>query len=209
MIQKKWFRIETGADGSVLSCVEVPAQGRNGAVVRFYEAADKAAACSAAKEWYEKHRQSMNASSKRTKERAAVAEKCRICLREPPRPGRLSCQGCVDSLPSRLPRKAHKRENRGNPEKVRDSFRDTLQRTTEMHKEVFGSPSGYNFWLLLRKFDTLGPAAFRDYLVSKIPNYEQLMAKQAAEQKKNQPITNLNTETDAAWVELEEQAAAE
>ncbi len=64
-LQKKWFRIETGKDGDILSCEEVSAKGRAGSVVRYYEALDKAEACAAAKAWAENHRRNQRERSER------------------------------------------------------------------------------------------------------------------------------------------------
>lgn len=54
MIQKRVFRIEHDPkDGSIRSCQEVDSKGRNGGIVRYYEALSEAEACSLAKQWWQ------------------------------------------------------------------------------------------------------------------------------------------------------------
>lgn len=76
MIQKKWFRVEHDKDGNILSCEEVDAKGRAGSVVRFYEAANKADACSQAKAWWERRLQQNREYQRQRRQNNARTGRC-------------------------------------------------------------------------------------------------------------------------------------
>lgn len=161
MIQKKWFRVETASDGSILSCEEVEAKGRSGSVVRFYEAADKADACSQAKEWYERRRQQdREQSAKNRSERKALGLCSRSGCRSKPEKGRSYCARCSANK---------NEENKLRRQRRRDGDFSDSRINAGIQREKHGTQQSYRWWLLLQRFDELGPVAFRAWLVSKIP----------------------------------------
>lgn len=160
MIQKKWFKIEMGADGAILSCTEVEAKGKNGSVTRYYEALSKEGACNRAKEWYA-HR----AATDRKRYVAAKATGLCVCgCGNPPRPGKTTCQAAIDRRELlRLERKAGRpplRTFHATPEASMAAHRASEQRR--------GGSTGSVFRKCLKHFDKLGPEAFRAWLVSEI-----------------------------------------
>lgn len=81
VIQKKWFRIEHNADGSLGAVTEVDAKGRNGSIVRYYESVDAADACRQAKEWYENYRETHRRGVAARHTRLMAEGKCVDCGR--------------------------------------------------------------------------------------------------------------------------------
>lgn len=164
MIQLKWFRIETGADGSILSCQEVEAKGRSGAVVRYYESASAGEACKAAKEWFT-HRQ---ATQKARRQRFKDSGMCECGCGGPARPGKTTCQ----ARGARLAQFAKERRA-GRPllrlrhataEDSLDAFR--AGHVSSVRRR--GGSIGCNLRMCLNRLDKVGPEAFRSWLVSEI-----------------------------------------
>lgn len=188
MIQKKWFRVETGKDGSVLSCEEVEAKGRSGAVVRFYEAIDKAAACSAAKSWWEDKLRKAVVSGADRRLRYAKDGLCETCGKSPvatdtrdrwgnPR-GRAStqCRACLDKAAHyRELRKAgvRTRETRLGPDESFRREKERQRRSHEIDRQRAGGSAATFYLRMLKKLDAIGHVAFRAWLVSRIPALQQ------------------------------------
>lgn len=168
MIQKRWFRIETAKDGSILSCSEVEAKGKGGGVVRFYEAADAADACAQAKAWYAAERQRCNAG---VKQRAAARKARGLCIScKTPSPDFARCKTCRDRYAEyqRL-----QKSGLSNKRQAADPV-EQLQRKKDRaaaFKAKKGGSAKYQYSLILSKLDKLSPGeapAFRAWLVGKI-----------------------------------------
>lgn len=188
MIQKKWFCVETAADGSVLSCTQVEAKGRSGAVVRFYEAVDEADACSQAKEWYDRWREGRRIANSRWRIKRAAAGLCisqQAGCDKTARPGMRTCQSCSDRTAAAQRRRRERRElgdfrdlrlNPGGAVAVMNTRSENRRRSRRNAASLAGSSYGYFHLLILRKLDELSPGealAFRAWLVSKIPSMQQ------------------------------------
>lgn len=169
-MQKKWFRIETDASGAILSCDEVDSKGRQGAIVRYYEALTKAEACEKAKEWAARYRASATAHTMRRQESAKANGYCINCYARP-RVNASRCEICRDKF------NARKRELRSGSEPlIRKLSDDQLlehvlrkrQRARDKAKQKWGSYRSVEVYLMLSKLDTVGPDAFRAYLCDRI-----------------------------------------
>ena len=156
MLQKKWFRIESYADGSIASCEEVEVKGRNGSVVRFYEAADNAEACAQASAWFREQQLRFRSDMKTRSERG-------LCLRCKKRLVNGACERCAA-----VKERANVRAS-GKAPPVTGGAAPSHQ-AGAMHSAAV---RGHTWQLLLRRFDELGPVAFRAWLVSKIPAMQQ------------------------------------
>lgn len=194
MIQKKWFRIETDASGAILSCTEVDSKGRQGAVVRYYEALTKADACRQAKEWAERFRSNLRASNVRRRDRLLAAGLCKWCGKNP-RVNADHCEECrvrVNKLNNQ--RRRDRRNGDSAPRKNLDpiQLRENVRASNNRHKDSlrakWGSESSWVTSCLVRHLDTLGPQLFRKMLCDKIrkagggaalDEYERERAKQA------------------------------
>lgn len=163
MIQLKWFRIETGADGSILSCTEVEAKGRSGAVVRYYEAVSASKACDAAKEWAKARRERANARHKRIVS-IGICASCGGSSRK----GKCLCQGCADRRATlakslRLGRPLLTKRH-ASPVEAKEAYRASARAS----RRALGNTSGCIYRAILIKLDTKGPSKFRAWLVSEI-----------------------------------------
>lgn len=185
MIQHRWFKIEQGADGTILSCVEVEAKGVKCGTVRFYSAVDASAACYAAKKWYKAHRIKHNSWQRDHREKIKGNGECVTrfsgCTKVV-EPGKSRCANCkAKALAGETARRArHKvgdmtdlRLHPGGPAQVMQNQRAAANAGTRKLREAAGGARAYEALLMLRKFDSLGPVAFRAWLVSKIPSMQQ------------------------------------
>lgn len=161
MIQKKWFRVEHQKDGSI-SCDEVEAKGKNGAVVRYYEALTKEEACYKAKQWWDK-------AKERYKEYSANRRASGICsCGKTARLGMCKCQDCADKSINR--KRARKLgvlgswKRKSSAEEALKARRDTNAK----HNKLRGGSVGSVCRTALRKLDSLGHEDFRKWLVSEI-----------------------------------------
>jgi hypothetical protein len=164
VIQLKWFRIETGADGSILSCTEVEAKGRSGGVVRFYEAIDADKACKSAQDWFASRQRSW----KKRYENNKASGMCGCGCGGPARTGKTTCQAQVDRT-TRLAkeRKAGRPRMNIRHATAEDALRASLDDLAR-HDKARGGSSGARLRANLVRFDALGPIAFRAWLVSEI-----------------------------------------
>lgn len=74
-----WFRIELDKTGAILTCEETGEALRSGRYIRYIEADNKAAACSFAKQWYEKRKAWRRKSDKKLQDTRRAAGLCRSC----------------------------------------------------------------------------------------------------------------------------------
>lgn len=172
MIQKKWFSVETLKDGSVGKFCEVEAKGRNGSVIRFYEAIDAADACSQAKDWHSRRKARDNKLRADKREELRATGVCFRC-RKKPMVNASWCAECRDKA-NLLRRQLRRGERPVSVPRLSadDAFareKERNARDRERMKEKHGSAAVYRYVILLEKFDRLGPGAFRAWLVSKIP----------------------------------------
>jgi hypothetical protein len=213
-LQLKWFRIEQDASGAILSCEEVEAKGRRGAHVRYYEAVDKAAACDAAKAWYERYlmrrreyarkrredpavRASAAASTSSRYQKLRAAGLCTSCGTNP-LATQWRCTECharqreakrrrKDCLPP-LPRKPG---NVVSAERQRAQYEASNRLCHARVVSAWGSSGAHQISLFLRHFDSMSPAQFRTYLIGRITKLGgETAAKALAEyeaQRANQP----------------------
>jgi hypothetical protein len=131
VIQKRWFRIETAKDGSILNCSEVEAKGRSGGVVRFYEAVDAADACSQAKAWYINDRNAKREWAAKARAAAKAKGLCVQCKRRKPFKGKKQCQVCSD-----MKREIHLRwREAGCPPLQRVSAADAMATKHEYNRQ--------------------------------------------------------------------------
>lgn len=222
-LQLKWFRVEQAADGSILSCEEVDAKGRRGAHVRYYEAVDKAAACSAAKEWHERHKAQGRARNKRRRQDPIVREAdiaaarrrqqskrdvglCASCGVNPLSTG-WYCEACssrksearrrrLDGLPP-LPRRRASTEV--TPEHRRAKLRRAAEESKARNNAIWGSRSAYDLACMLRHFDSMPPAQFRTYLIGRITKIGGVAAAKALADYEAQRAEELDRATSAQY----------
>jgi hypothetical protein len=173
MIQKKWFRIETDVSGAIISCAEVDSKGKQGAVVRYYEALTKADACKQAKEWYASRKKWI---AKNVLRRRAIVKDggCRQCSSPRGSAGTSNfCRRCADELARR------QREMRaGTFVHTRGPQADSAESAFEKHKNnlrskaeriaKIGGSGAARLLGTLRQFDQLGPDRFRSKLCERI-----------------------------------------
>lgn len=157
MIQKKWFAVEQHADGSLGAVTEAPAKGRNGSVVRYYEAVDAADACAQAKEWYENYSKVHARGAAAGRARKMAAGKCTNCgINKGPDATRWHCRGCADKQNARdrertrlgcvtLPKKSV------NVAEMRDKRRALDEKGRERKIKLSGSLWEYNKGLIFSK----------------------------------------------------------
>lgn len=151
MIQKRWFSVETLADGSIGKVCEVEAKGRNGSVVRFYEAVDKADACSQAKSWHEADK-----ARRRSAYSDRVSANPGACTLHPRHPKK--CPKCKEQ---------RRRIKTGECAKRRTEVSaEELLKAKKIRDRI--SAEARTWVSLLSRFDALGPVAFRAWLVSRI-----------------------------------------
>lgn len=160
MIQKKWFSVEHLKDGSIGKVTEVEAKGRSGAVVRFYEAADAADACTQAAQWFARSRAQSAAANRRRRDARRADALCTDCGGTPT-PGFVRCEGCRNRSAADM-RLSRQGVNRRGP----------LLSPEEAYARYRSNPT-VRLATVLRRFDALGPVAFRAWLVSKIPAMQQ------------------------------------
>lgn len=178
---KTWFRIELDSSGAILSCAEVDRSERSGKLVRFVEAGTAAEACSAVKEWYAAHLSSgrmRNALHREARRAAGLCTGQTSGCTGTPRIGFGTCDNCalVSAANHRLRRLRKKlgdtadlRLSNGGAQSVRDAHLAGINKRSRARREAAGGAAALEALRLLRKFDSLGPEAFRAWLVSKIP----------------------------------------
>ena len=188
MIQRKWFWIEHLPDGGIGRTGESETKGRNGSVIRYYEAVDLADACAQAQQWWARKKQT-NAefSARRRKERFARGL-CESCGQRPieqsktqkNRWGGLSvrhhkvakkCRECMDRT-AELSLERRRGLRPANHPDANTAYAKALEwRERAAAKAIAkaGSSTGIVYLRMLTKFDELGAVAFRAWLVSKIP----------------------------------------
>ncbi len=169
MIQKKWFRIETDASGAILSCEEVNSKGRQGATVRYYEALTKAAACSQASKWAAKHREVRNNANRERAERLRSAGLCVTCGRSP-RGNASRCDRCREEYNARvrqLRTGAAPKISKLSDLALRESTRESAASKNRSMRAKWGRV-GADYYLVLKRFDAIGPEAFRVDLCQRI-----------------------------------------
>lgn len=173
MIQKKWFRVETGKDGSVLSCEEVEAKGKAvGSVVRFYEAADKADACRQAKLWWSHKKEIDRDYSEKRQKIRRKAGLCSRCGKNPRAKNRVNCEPCQKL------RIARAKELAEGAERIRPTYETpeaalaakiaSRDKVRTEHPENLVLIGGM---IVLKKLDELSPGeapAFRSWLMTRI-----------------------------------------
>lgn len=192
-LQKKWFRIEQDAGGAILSCEEVDSKGRKGAHVRYYEALDKAQACSDAVAWYEKSAAAwriryekrradpalVKEDSRRATARRDAAIEIGVCssCRLLPLVNKHVCAKCRDRFnENRRRRLAGLPALRNKPKVPREQLAaKALARSVETRANfrskqthTWGSRNAYDISCVLTRFDTMTPAQFRRDLVARI-----------------------------------------
>lgn len=172
MIQKKWFRIETDKDGAILSCEEVSSKGRQGAVVRYYEALTKADACKQAKEWQRERANRNSANTKERRSRLNAQGKCGICRRAGPiSPGGV-CKHCRSAEAKRAKELASGAERKirryADPMAALDAERLSKANTRARIVAKWGSTRAYDTWLVLRRLREEGAVALDAFLCSSI-----------------------------------------
>ncbi len=181
-LQKKWFRVEQSADGSILSCTEVDAKGRKGAHVRFYEAADSAAACDAAKAWYENYAAKDRAAQRTRYGKRKSEGSCTRC-KSPPVAGKSLCARHRDALAEY--NRAHYL-GQVSPHTPLDPAIARARILANVKKQgLLQRPLKMNLRAVLREFDARNPVDFRVWLVleiekRRIRGLQKLNAKHAA-----------------------------
>ena len=170
MIQKKWFRIETDSEGNILSCEEVSSKGRQGAVVRYYEALDKADACKQAKEWANRYRETKRSSMNARRREREANGLCVYCGVRPSASAQ-SCRECV-ALNTQRSRELRlgrvPRISRLSDTELRERVRDRKRQEQKLVAERWGSSRAYARYLDLVRLDRSGPEAFREDLCDRI-----------------------------------------
>lgn len=178
MIQKKWFSVEHQPGGTLGQVREVEAKGRNGSVVRFYEATDKADACSQAAQWYLRIKAQQNASQNELRARRIAKGKCTHC-ELPAIPGRRTCARHIDRRRNRNKRPPATRPHYATLELAATALREANRASSARHNARIGGPMAKVYWNILRKLRMLGADGLEAWLIARIPNYEQLMAKES------------------------------
>lgn len=173
-LQFKWFRIEQDASGAILSCEEVDAKGRKGAHVRYYEALDKASACSAAMGWYAAYTQVKREKSRTRRTKFAELGLCSSCSR-PKEPGREDvqvCKMCAARAAERQRATKGRRESPLRPARLgADEFVRRMTGVSEPAKRRAlprQSQQCRHYVAMLEKFDRVTPNHFRTWLVGAI-----------------------------------------
>lgn len=169
MIQKKWFRIETDASGAILSCEEVSSKGRQGAIVRYYEALTKADACKQAKEWAARYRSICAASQRKTAHEAKEKGLCIRC-RVNPLVNASHCESCREKARAEHV-ELRKRRKRGEPVRTpmpADKLRERVAQEQLRYKRKWGGARPYEYARLLKRIDTMGREELRQWVRRKI-----------------------------------------
>lgn len=167
-----FWRVELDKSGAILTCDLVPDQGKNGGRVIFVEAETKATACSNAKAWHERRKTLRARCDKKRSDDLKARRKaglCTVCGR-PAGPGKRPyygqtvsasvCQPCSTTLAARRT----ERENGAAPKMRahRISPEEAVVSALRTRKLRLGLGT------VLKKFDALGPVAFREWLVAEI-----------------------------------------
>lgn len=174
MIQKKWFRVEQNKDGDILSCDEVECKGRQGAIVRYYEAADKAEACSLAKQWADNYRTIQNKHSEKLRNKRADSCLCLDCGL-PALADRSRCEKCLKT-DAKKGREYRKRKRLGLPQLLHklpdqerwDNRKQQYTKSNNRRSEIWGSSTAHRYFLLLKKLHSLGAEAYEHWLREQI-----------------------------------------
>jgi len=166
-----FWKVELLKDGSISSVEPCEAKGRNGTDVIYVEADTKPEACSQAKRWWQLKKDRTLRSTRNRAERAKSMGKCSACMRLPSRPGRMTCVACAERKAQRA------REVRAGAEVKKPMPRDRAWESWKQHKEASrqrrGGPKGMFLRGVLRRFDEMGPEAFREWVVSELMRIDQ------------------------------------
>jgi hypothetical protein len=173
-----WWKVTLDSSGAILTCEQVDTVSKGTSRVTYVQATCKAEACSAAKFWWDRvkaHNRARAAERKLAKRSRGL---CETCGKTPPETKRRKCRRCLDRLNERAqarlagaPRirptyasaeEAH-RVNLENQRKYRESRR--AERRCNLR-----------YTDLLRKFDEIGPAAFRAWLASRAVSSDSAQA---------------------------------
>lgn len=179
MMIEKVFRIELDDSGAILSCLEVAiGETKRGTKhVRFVHAIDAAAACDKAKRWYAS---AMERSAKWSKDRRSVRVARGECADQfigctgSPVLGKKACKACLLVAAARKDeyRKGIRVAKEKLPLDVRArKFKEKLRDRSR----AFKLANGGIFYRAqcLKKLDSLGPVAFRAWLVAEIERYQR------------------------------------
>lgn len=185
-----WWRVEFGRDGSVKGAQEMEYVSTPTRVVGyvFVRANNKASAVTKAIDWYKRYCEKNRRDCQKRRERLDREGLCWHCRKTAVTGDMKTCPPCAkanaDRAKGRRDRLAAgdtrdmRRTNPDGIEGIRARVKADTARATQTRRELAGSDTGYKYLTLLRKFDTLGPVAFRAWLVSKIPAMQQDTAEQ-------------------------------
>lgn len=147
-----WWRVELDTSGAILKVEQVEYAAQNKRLVRFVEADTKAEACNNAKRWYvAKLARDREIQSTKCKARRD-AGLCSKCGRRPGAPRRIWCTLCLER-------------------KAVESRRWRAGLSVPNHNDeniAYARRAGINAYAALKRFDEIGPVAFRAWLVEKL-----------------------------------------
>jgi hypothetical protein len=159
-VPRPWWRVEIDASGAILSCKEVEIEGNAQKRVLYFQAADAKEAVQSAKEWYLDYRARRTKSSKKYADNAWAAGRCMTCgnKKEKDRQHLTKCRSCEQRCSQRRVAKkagAPLLVKKHTPESAREAMKVAAKLQVRLP-------------MILKKFDSMGPADFRAWLVAEI-----------------------------------------
>lgn len=181
-----WWRIELDKSGAILSCAHVEMSGTSRGRIRFVEADSDAEACSRSVDGY--RRSLLYHREKGATLRAAQTARGLCCIsycKNEPEHGKKRCKehAAIGNANSRRWRSGEARANHPSEDLAAEARAADRRRVTRKARDEKGGEAGLRV-VLLSKFDTLGPVAFRAWLVAGIEKFNAARAAQKKEPTK-------------------------
>lgn len=153
-----WFRIELDGTGAILSCTEVELAEKQGRLVRFVEAPDKAGACSSVKQWYEHRCRTMVEKRQVMIARRHAEGKCTDC-EKPSAPGVKMCQTHIERRRAYGKRDRMRARGEAPPPERPIRLEPRIAYLAQCEPALKASR-------IIFELDRLGPVAFRAWVMS-------------------------------------------